>query len=72
MNPSINNILSGTARIPTERIMKPITPVNEITEDLCKNLLYLFTDIDDTITTAGKLPSSTLRRSGNFMMQVLK
>lgn len=59
MNPSINNILSGTARIPTERIMKPITPVNEIPEDLCKNLLYLFTDIDDTITTAGKLPSST-------------
>ncbi|MDX9799709.1 MAG: HAD-IIB family hydrolase [Spirochaetia bacterium] len=39
--------------------MKIIAPVSEIPKELCKNLKYLFADIDDTITTNGKLPAST-------------
>jgi len=31
-----------------------------VTETFCKNLEYLFTDIDDTITTDGMMPASTL------------
>ncbi len=33
--------------------------IKDIPETLCKNLEYFFTDIDDTITTDGLLPSST-------------
>ncbi len=33
--------------------------ISAIPESLCKNLKYIFTDIDDTITTDGKLPAST-------------
>ncbi len=38
-----------------------ILNINLITETLCKNLEYLFTDIDDTITTDGIMPASTLK-----------
>ncbi|MCD6397600.1 MAG: HAD-IIB family hydrolase, partial [Spirochaetaceae bacterium] len=34
--------------------------INLMTETFCKNLEYLFTDIDDTITTDGIMPASTL------------
>ena len=34
-------------------------PIKDIPESLCKNLEYVFTDIDDTITTDGLLPATT-------------
>ena len=34
-------------------------PIKDIPENLCRNLEYVFTDIDDTITTDGLLPAST-------------
>ena len=37
-----------------------ILNIKTISEVLCKNLEYLFTDIDDTITTDGMMPASTL------------
>ena len=37
-----------------------IQDINFIDSEFCKNFEYLFTDIDDTITTDGMMPSSTL------------
>ena len=37
-----------------------ILNINLVPESFCKNLEYLFTDIDDTITTDGMMPASTL------------
>ena len=37
-----------------------ISDISTITESFCKKLEYLFTDIDDTITTNGMMPASTL------------
>ena len=35
-------------------------PIANISDKLCRNLEYIFTDIDDTITEKGKIPASTL------------
>ena len=40
--------------------MNNIKPISEISESLCKNLEYVFTDIDDTITEHGKIPPETI------------
>lgn len=40
--------------------MKSMLPVNQIEIKLCKELEFLFTDIDDTITENGKIPASTI------------
>ncbi len=40
--------------------MKTISPVSSLDADFCRNLEYIFTDIDDTITEGGKLPASTM------------
>ena len=40
--------------------MKHILNIKQIDADLCRNLQYLFTDIDDTITTEGMMPPETL------------
>ena len=40
--------------------MNQIKPISNIDKDLCKNLEYIFTDIDDTITEHGKLPPETM------------
>ena len=40
--------------------MDQIKPISSISESLCKNLEYIFTDIDDTITECGKLPPETI------------
>ncbi|MCK5154457.1 MAG: HAD-IIB family hydrolase [Spirochaetales bacterium] len=37
-----------------------IQNISLIPEDFCRNLEYIFTDIDDTITTDGMMPASTL------------
>ncbi len=37
-----------------------IININLINEEFCRNLKYLFTDIDDTLTTDGMMPASTL------------
>ncbi len=37
-----------------------ISDISSIPEDFCRSLQYLFTDIDDTITTEGAMPSDTL------------
>jgi HAD superfamily hydrolase (TIGR01484 family) len=37
-----------------------MSDISIIPESFCRNLEYLFTDIDDTITTNGKMPASTL------------
>lgn len=37
-----------------------ISDISIIPDNFCKNLEYLFTDIDDTITTDGMMPFSTL------------
>ncbi len=37
-----------------------IPDISTISDSFCKNLEYLFTDIDDTITTDGMMPASTL------------
>jgi len=37
-----------------------ILNINLLTQNFCKNIEYLFTDIDDTITTDGMMPASTL------------
>lgn len=38
-----------------------IADISIIPDAFCKNLEYLFTDIDDTITTEGMMPASTLK-----------
>ena len=40
--------------------MNQIKPVSGIDENFCKNLEYVFTDIDDTITEHGKIPPETI------------
>lgn len=40
--------------------MKSMMPVSLIETKLCKELEFLFTDIDDTITENGKIPTSTI------------
>ena len=37
-----------------------IPSISLISEDFCRNVEYIFTDIDDTITTEGMMPASTL------------
>ena len=39
--------------------MNQIKPISGINEYLCKNLEFVFTDIDDTITEHGKIPPET-------------
>lgn len=38
-----------------------ILDISSIETEFCKNFEYLFTDIDDTITTEGMMPASTLQ-----------
>jgi HAD superfamily hydrolase (TIGR01484 family) len=38
-----------------------VRPVSALPRDVCRNLVGLFTDIDDTLTTEGRLPAAAYR-----------
>ncbi len=46
--------------------MNQIKPIAAIDKEFCKNLQYVFTDIDDTITEHGKIPPETIESIWEF------
>ena len=59
-----------SARRPQQQSRPPPDPIERIPGRVCRGLLWLFTDIDDTLTTGGMLPAHSyaalwdLHRSG--------
>ena len=46
-----------TERLQTERGAEGMKPIAEMTKDEARRIRYILTDIDDTLTTKGKLPA---------------
>ena len=46
-----------TERLQTERGAEGMKPIAEKTKDEARRIRYILTDIDDTLTTKGKLPA---------------